>query len=136
MHRTLTTVRLGQTDAAGVVYQAEYFRLLHEAYEDLLDRARFPLSAVLAAGRLALPVVRAEADFIAPIHLGDRLTIELRMAQLGARHFVLDYQVKRGRQLVATARTVHVAVAVATDKPCALPAALVRALRRHATGTR
>ena len=136
MYRARTTIRLGHTDAAGVVYQAEYFRLLHEVYEELLERARFPLAALLTAGRIALPVVRAEADFTAPLRLGDRLSIELSVAELGARHFVLAYRVKRGATLAATARTVHVAVAAETERPCALPAALIRVLRRHAPGAR
>ena len=136
MYRARRAVRLGHTDAAGVVYQAEYFRLLHEVYEELLEQARFPLAALLTAGRIGLPVVRAEADFTAPLRLGDRLSIELSVAELGTRHFVLAYRVKRGSVLAATARTVHVAVSAETERPCDLPAALTRVLRRHAPGAR
>ena len=51
------------------------------------------LEAAIADGRWRLPVVRAEADFRAPMRLGDRLVVRPRLHRLGARSLAVDYTI-------------------------------------------
>ena len=57
------TVRLADTDAAGVVYFARVLSICHEAYEASLAAAGVPLASWIRKGTIALPIVHAHADF-------------------------------------------------------------------------
>ncbi len=112
MHAFELTVRLQHTDAAGVVFFARFFEIVHLAFEDLLDALGHPLPADLAQAPVAYPIVHASADYRAPLRMGDRIRVEVRVAEVKSRSFTLDYRIVAladGRQ-TATARTVHVAV--------------------------
>lgn len=101
-------VRLNDTDAAGVLFFARLFRHAHEAYESLMAAAGFPLKDLIRQGT-ALPIVRAEADYKAPMHLGDQVRVEVSVGDVRQRSFSLDYRFLDARGLLlARAGTVHV----------------------------
>ncbi len=121
------TVRLHHTDAAGVLFYGRLFELVQEAFEAALERRGLPLSELLA-GEYRLPVVRAEADYTAPVRAGDALTVSLAFAP-GVR----SLRVKAGLtdaagRRVASVTVVHATVSAATGRPAPLPDALRRAL--------
>lgn len=127
LYRHPYTPRLGDTDAAGVIYFARLLERAHEAYEDFLAGAGLPLQDWLEQGP-HLPLVHAEADYHAPLRLGRRLGIELRLADLGRSSFSLEYRfLDADDNLLASARTVH--VAMAEGRAVALPPRLRQALR-------
>lgn len=101
-------VRLHDTDAAGVLFFAHLLRHAHDAYEALMAEAGFPLQGLIRGG-MALPIVHAEADFQAPMRQGDRIRVEVTLAEVRRRSFSLDYRFldPNGAQR-ARARTVHV----------------------------
>ncbi len=104
------TLRLGDTDAAGVIYFAHLLERSHEAYEAWLDSAGMPLRVWLEQGP-ALPIVHAEADFLAPAGLGQELRVSLQLEKLGRSSFTLAYEFKDAEErCLARARTVHVAM--------------------------
>jgi 1,4-dihydroxy-2-naphthoyl-CoA hydrolase len=130
MHLHRTTIRLHDTDAAGVVYFASALRLAHEAYEAALDAAGFPLAGVLREGAFALPIVHAEADFLAPLCVGDGVEIRVGLKSLGPNSFALAYRLTAdGGRVAATAETVHAVLRLASGKVAPVPAALKKALR-------
>ena len=123
-----TTVRLHDTDAAGVLYFAHQFRLAHEAYETFMEQAGLGLGGLLKKGALALPIVHAEADFRAPLGVGDALTISLRLQRLGKTSYTLVSRIARAGRTVGYVTTTHVALDRRTGRKCDLPAKLKRAL--------
>jgi len=121
-------VRLNDTDAAGVLFFAHLFRHAHEAYESLMTAAGFPLKDLIRQGT-ALPIVRAEADYKAPMHLGDRVRVEVTVGDVRQRSFSLDYRFLDARGLLlARAGTVHVLKGPGQDPT--LPDAFGQALAR------
>ena len=124
MHVFETVVRLGLTDAAGVVFFARYFDMAHRAFEDLLDALGHPLPADLAHAAVGFPLVHAEADYRAPLRLGDRLAIHVTTDNVSHRSFVLDYALVRDAETVATVRTVHAAIDVERLQAVDIPATL------------
>jgi 1,4-dihydroxy-2-naphthoyl-CoA hydrolase len=121
-------VRLNDTDAAGVLFFAHLFRHAHEAYESLMTAAGFPLKDLIRRGT-ALPIVHAEADYKAPMHLGDQVRVEVSVGDVRQRSFSLDYRFLDARGLLlARAGTVHVLKGAGQSPP--LPADLGRALAR------
>lgn len=68
-------VKLNDVDAAGVVFAPRVCAIAHEGYEELLAACGLPLADLLAEGRWALPLVRLEAAFHAPLRHGMRVRI-------------------------------------------------------------
>lgn len=124
-----TTVRLHDTDAAGVLYFANQFRLAHEAYEAFMELAGASLPAMLKKGNLALPIVHAESDYRTPLRVGDILTITLRLHRLGKTSFTLASRISANGQTAGYVTTTHVAIHRRSGGKTPLPPALKRALQ-------
>lgn len=127
-----TRVRLHDTDAAGVLYFANQFRLAHEAYEAFMERVGHGVGAMLRAGTLALPIVHASADFRAPLRVGDELAISLRVQRVGASSFTLVCRFTHEGRTTGHVTTAHVAINARTGRKRALPARLRKALNAAA----
>lgn len=121
------TVRLADTDAAGVVFFARTLALCHEAYEESLIAAGLDLNDFLGRADLVVPISRSEADYQRPLRVGDRVRITVTPAPLSANSFAVHYEiVKLGSvaKLAASARTEHVCTSLSRRERTALPAAL------------
>ena len=127
--RHSVTVRLHHTDAAGVLFYGRLFELVQEAFEAALAAGGLPLSDLLRDGRFRLPVVRAEADYRAPVRVGD--VLEVRVAfTAGDRSLRVIAEIADGAgRPVGAAHVVHAAVDRVTGAAVPLPDA-VRALAR------
>ena len=110
MFRYPTTLKLRDTDAAGVAFFATYFAIAHDAYEAFLVSRGFCLRDWLE--EIHLPIVHSEADYTSPIKLGDHFDIELTCGRIGQTSFTLNYHFLGCESGVTLARlkTVHVAV--------------------------
>lgn len=122
IHTRNVTVRLKDTDAAGVVYFASLPVLAHETFEDFLDARGLSLARLLAEADYALPVVRCEADYLGAVGVGDVLSVELTVGEVGESSFALDSALRRDGDEVARCRLVHAAVDRATGRAVPLPA--------------
>ncbi len=122
-------VEMAHTDAAGVVFFARYFDLLHRAYEDLMRQLGFPLEDLLARGGQALPVIHASADYRLPLFYGECYRVEIRVLKVGRRHFELGHRLlKEHDSLCCEATTAHTLVQLEQKKAIPLPDALRSAL--------
>lgn len=122
MHEFITRVNIHDTDAAGIVYFGNIFRLAHTAYEDFLTTTKYSFRMMIDDGRYMLPIVHAHADYKMPMKCGDELTIYVNHGRIGKTSFVLDYEIKSASgELHAVVQTVHVAVDQETFKKTALP---------------
>lgn len=104
-----TTVKLHNTDSAGLLFFAHQFKMAHDAYESWLDSIGLGFAKLFAERDFLLPIVHAEADFKTALAVGDRLTIELSVEEIGNSSFTLAYDIRTADDVVAgTAKTVHV----------------------------
>lgn len=106
-------VFLGDTDAAGVVYFARGLEICHEAYEESLANSEIDLQQMLVEKKVALPIVRAEINFLRPLFCGDRLTIDLTADAIGNSEFSLKYQIFNDidcDRIFVKAKTKHVCI--------------------------
>ena len=106
-------VYLGDTDAAGVVYFARGLEICHEAYEESLAIAGISLQQMLREGKIALPIIHAEIDFLRPLFCGDRLQVNLVANQVNASEFAIAYQIFTAPnldQVLVKAQTRHVCI--------------------------
>ena len=123
------TVRLHHTDAAGLLFYGRLFELAQEAFEEGMEAGGVPIGELLRNGGFRLPVVHAEADYTAPVRVGDVVEVRLSFAA-GDRSLRVyaDIVDATGRQ-VAAVTVVHAATSEVTGQTIALPDAL-RALTR------
>lgn len=132
MYRFETTVRLHDTDAAGVIFFARQLTLAHNAFEHFLDSIGLGLGPMLEHADYRIPIVHAEADYMAPVRVGDQLDIFITAARIGTTSFTLDYRLLNQKGVeVGRARTVQVAVDRKLWTKRELPPALRTAFERH-----
>lgn len=117
-----TQVRLKDTDATGVVYFAEQFRMALEAFEEFLKDRGFSLKQLLESHYL-MPIVHAESDYFAPLTVGDELEISLKVAKLGTSSMTLEFSFRDPeRKLnVGKVQIVHVVIEKIKRNPVPIP---------------
>lgn len=121
------TVHFPDTDAAGVVYFANYLSMCHEAYEEALGAAGINLKTFFADNRVIVPISKSNADFLRPLHCGDKLRITAKPVPQEADSFAVEYEMFRTGpvdKLAASVRTFHVCIRADTRERTPLPAAL------------
>jgi 1,4-dihydroxy-2-naphthoyl-CoA hydrolase len=116
-----TQIRLHDTDAAGILFFAHQFSIIHDAYEQVLEKMGFSFSTMLTKRSYFLPIVHAESDYKAPLFVGDKITVAITVGQIGETSFIFDYVIRRGTLIVGTAKTVHVTIDKKTRKKISLP---------------
>ena len=121
------TVRLADTDAAGVVFFARTLAICHDAYEEALVAAGVKLGDLLGANGVVVPISRSEAEYKRPLRPGDKLRITVTPAMGSESSFSLRFEiVKLGppEKLAAVVRTEHVAASTVKRERIPLPPAL------------
>lgn len=129
-----TKIRLHDTDAAGIIFFANQFKLIHDAYEDLLEEYGWSFEKMLKKTNYFLPIVHAESDYILPVFVGDKIVIAIKVGHIGNTSFSFEYTLHRGKTLIGRAKTVHVTINQKTRKKMPLPDTMRRALERYQAG--
>ncbi len=112
------------TDAAGVVYYANYLRFMERARTEWLASLGFELGTLERVQRIAFVVHRVEIDYRLPARLGDRLDATLALRELNRARIVMSQEVLRTEQPVASARVTLACLDRATWRPTRIPAVL------------
>jgi 1,4-dihydroxy-2-naphthoyl-CoA hydrolase len=132
------TVRFGDTDAAGVVHFPRLLDWCHQAYEESLERFGLAAREIFPSPdhtpEVALPVVHCQADFLAPLVVGDPLAIQLEPRRLDPGSFELRYSFHKQQQPAARALSRHLAITSASRHRCPLPAPINRWLEASSLG--
>ena len=116
------------TDAAGVVYYANYLRFMERARTEWLEFLGFPLAAFEQEHAVAFVVHRAEIDFLLPARLNDRLAVSVEALDRGASRLVVAQSVLREAVTLARARITLACLDRVRWRPARMPAALARTL--------
>ena len=112
------------TDAAGVVYYANYLKFMERARTEWMAALGFPLSAFERDHGVVFVVHRMEIEYRLPARLSDRLEATLELAELGRARMVALQQVTRGTSVLAQARVTLACVERASWRPARIPAVL------------
>lgn len=116
------TVRLHDTDAAGLLFFAHQFFYAHDVYEDLLHQIGLPMDELIAHGDFFVPIVHAESQYLAGLNVGQELEIAVSLANLGNTSYTLEYELKSANgSVVGRAKTVHVSIDRVTKVKISLP---------------
>ena len=117
---TSVRVRYAETDAAGVVYYANYLAYMEVARVEWLRALGCPVKEAEARG-VHLPVVEARGRYLQPAQLDDLLEIRIALTDVKRASFSFDYEVRRGEDLIARGYTRHAVVERESLRPLAVP---------------
>jgi acyl-CoA thioester hydrolase len=117
------------TDAAGVVYYANYLKFFERCRTEWVRAMGFGQSALAEAYDVVFVVRHARADYRKPARLDDVLRVDLSIQNVGRTQLVLNQRVVKvtetGEEELVTGEVKLVCVRVSTFKPAAIPAVLL-----------
>jgi 1,4-dihydroxy-2-naphthoyl-CoA hydrolase len=128
------TIRFADTDAAGVVFFANYFSICHEAYEESLAADGIEFQSFFSEHGVVVPVSKSQADYLRPLTCGDKVTVTLTPSLLGPDGFAISYELHRlgpPEKLAARVRTEHVCMSSRARERHAVPAAIGAWIKHH-----
>ena len=123
MHYDQFRVYYEDTDAAGIVYYANYLHFIERGRTELLRALGHDQSALMREG-VAFAVRSVAAEFLGPARLDDLLTIETTIAALGRAQATFAQRVLRGAETLLDAKVRVACIALAQGKPTAIPRCL------------
>ncbi len=117
-------IRYSDTDAQGIVFNANYARYFDDALTDLFDLVGYPW------GEVEIVMRRTEIDFHSTARLGDVLVTGARVERIGTTSLTMQLATwdEASRRTVAEARQVQVVVSGDDFRPIPVPAELVAAI--------
>ena len=117
------------TDAAGIVYYANYLKFAERARTEWLRSLGFEQAALLANEGTGFVVRHCEIDFQAPAKLDDLLSVETCLQEAGKVRMTQRQTIMRGGKPLALL-TVKLACMNHKGKPTRWPEKLVQALMK------
>jgi len=123
--RIAVRVYYEDTDAAGVVYYANYLKFLERARSEWLSSRGFEVAALEQGHGVAFAVRRVEIDYLKPARLGDRLWVTFAVVEGRRSRLIAQQRIFRGDALLTDARVTVVCLDQASWKPVRIPAELL-----------
>jgi 4-hydroxybenzoyl-CoA thioesterase len=87
-------VQWGDCDPAGIIFYPTYFRWADAASWALFEAAGYDAKR-MHNEHLAMPLVSADCEFLAPATHGDRCEVRSRIARFGGKSFVVEHEIVR-----------------------------------------
>ena len=117
------------TDAAGIVYYANYLRFLERARTEWLRSLGFEQSELARTHGIAFAVRALAADYHKAARLDDVLTVISEIDALGGAQLTFLQRIERNGEPVFAARIKVACIDVARMKPVAIPAPIRQRLQ-------
>lgn len=122
------------TDAAGVVYYANYLRFMERARTEWLTHFGIELAELEKRERIVFVVTRVEMDYLQGARLGDRLTVSVEPIKISPVSFTLTQHIRdqaAPNKLLIDARVTLACLNADRWRPVRIPAALRAHLPAH-----
>lgn len=104
--RTQITVRYAETDMMGIVYHGNYLPWFEVGRTTLLKECGLPYRELEAQG-YRLPVIEVGVKYFKPALYDDTLTVITWLKERPTLRIHLEYEVRRGEELLVTGFTTH-----------------------------
>ena len=122
-----TRIYWEDTDAAGIVYYANYLRFLERGRSDLVRSAGVNQAELLNNEGVTFPVRRCEIDYLKPARLDEQIEVHTWIKKIGGASIELDQNILRGVEPIVLAK-VRLACVGPNGRPRRLPAHVRAAL--------
>jgi 1,4-dihydroxy-2-naphthoyl-CoA hydrolase len=121
------TIHFADTDAAGVVFFANYLAICHEGYEEALAAAGINLQAFFSDKAIIVPIAKTEVEFLRPLEAGEKVRVTAAPTLLTENSYEVRFEIIKlspREKTAARVRTEHVCLDATSRKRIPLPAAL------------
>ena len=113
------------TDAAGIVYYANYLKFFERCRTEWLRSLGFDQREMAARDCLQFVVADLSAQYHRPARLDDVLTVDATVVERARTYVVFRQRARRGTELLASARVKVACVDTGRLAPARMPAALL-----------
>lgn len=117
------------TDAAGVVYYANYLKFMERARTEWLRAAGFELDSLAQRDRVMFVVRSANLDFLKPARFNDAVHVDVAISEHRGASIAFVQRVRRADAVLCEAHIRIACVDSTTHAPRALPVALAARLK-------
>jgi acyl-CoA thioester hydrolase len=131
---TTRRVEFSDTDAAGIMHFAAFFRMMEQAEHDLLRSVGLSVVQRDAEGTLSWPRVAARCEFQSAARFEELLQIEVRIVRLGEKSITYAHRFLRDDQPLASGEITAVCCRMqghGPPTPMPIPAAIAVKLRPY-----
>ena len=115
--RTRRRVEFGDTDMAGIMHFANFFRYMESAETEFLNSLGLTVAWREEGRRFGLPRVSASCDYSSPARFQDVLDIAVVVEQVGKKSVRYRFEFKRGDVEIAIGHITAVFCHGAPDEP-------------------
>jgi len=115
--RTRRRVEFGDTDMAGIMHFANFFRYMESAETEFLNSLGLTVAWKEEGRRFGLPRVSASCDYCSPARFQDVLDIAVVVEHVGKKSVRYRFEFKRGDVEIATGRITAVFCQGTPDEP-------------------
>lgn len=133
VHRFKAYICYGETDAGGVVYHANYLRLMEYARMDMLKSMHL-LSSELSKKGLLFVVYKLDIKFLRPVLLEDEIVIETTVISIEEKRITLRHTILRNGEITTYA---NICLALVKDaKSINIPDEIINKFEEYHNGRR
>jgi len=94
-------IEFADTDMAGIVHFANFFRFMEAAEVDFLRSRGLSVVMYWEGHRISFPRVAASCDYLRPIRFQDVVEITVSLQRLGRKSATYAFEFFRGSELIA-----------------------------------
>jgi YbgC/YbaW family acyl-CoA thioester hydrolase len=99
--RTRRRVEFADTDMAGIVHFANFFRFMESAEVDFLHSRGLSVAMVWEGEKIGFPRVAASCDYLRPVRFEDVLEVTVTLERLGTKSVTYAFEFFKDGALVA-----------------------------------
>ena len=114
--RTTRRIEFGDTDMAGIVHFANFFRFMEAAECEFLRLRGLSVKMMWEGQQLGFPRVAASCDYVQPVRFEDIIDIAVTLERLGAKSATYLFAFSHEGAAVARGKVVSVCCQVGKDQ--------------------
>lgn len=112
---TTRRIEFADTDMAGIVHFANFFRFMEAAEVEFLRSRGLSVALNWEGQRIGLPRVSASCDFVRPATFQDVLDVAVRVQAIGKKSITYSFEFSKGGETVARGQVTCVCCRVVGD---------------------
>jgi YbgC/YbaW family acyl-CoA thioester hydrolase len=112
---TKRRIEFGDTDMAGMVHFANFFRFMESAEVEFLRSKGLSVSLPWEGQKIGFPRVSAACDYLRPARFEDVLDVTVRLQAVGKKSVTYEFEFSKGAEMVARGQVTSVCCRVIGD---------------------
>jgi acyl-CoA thioester hydrolase len=112
---TTRRVEFADTDMAGIVHFANFFRYMEAAEVEFLRSHGVSVAMTWEGDRIGFPRVAASCDYLAPVTFGDVMDVAVSIERLGSKSVTYGFEFTRDGQVIARGQVSSVCCRILDD---------------------